>query len=143
MFLISHRGNINGKNPLLENTIPYIQQALDLGYDCEIDVWFENDQLYLGHDKAEHLIDIDYLIKYSTKLWIHCKNVEALSELDKYNLNYFWHQQDDYTLTSNGFIWTYPTKKLVPKSICVLPENGYDKTTQPIGYCSDYIVKYS
>ena len=27
------------------------------------------------------------------------------------SLNYFWHQTDDFTLTSHGYIWTYPGKK--------------------------------
>ncbi len=39
MFLISHRGNISGKLPERENTVDYIQEALGLGYDVEVDVW--------------------------------------------------------------------------------------------------------
>ena len=38
MILISHRGNINGPNPEMENNPEYIQKALDLGYDVEVDV---------------------------------------------------------------------------------------------------------
>ena len=38
MILISHRGNIDGKNPEKENTVAYITEALDKGYHCEIDV---------------------------------------------------------------------------------------------------------
>ena len=32
MILIAHRGNINGPNPERENTVSYIQEALDKGY---------------------------------------------------------------------------------------------------------------
>jgi len=50
-MLISHRGNIDGKT-LLENQPSYIDDAIDLGYDVEIDIWYIGDKLYLGHDLA-------------------------------------------------------------------------------------------
>ena len=40
MYLISHRGNVNGKNPDRENSPLYIKAALTLGYDVEVDVWY-------------------------------------------------------------------------------------------------------
>ena len=33
MILISHRGNLTGKNPERENHPDYIKEALDLGFD--------------------------------------------------------------------------------------------------------------
>ena len=33
MRLISHRGNIEGSNPDLENTTPYIESAINSGFD--------------------------------------------------------------------------------------------------------------
>ena len=61
--------------------------------------------------------------------------------------NHFWHQEDDFTLTSRGVIWTYPNKELTPKSICVLPERNNDNSLtmlpkELLGICSDYIVNY-
>ena len=50
MLLISHRGNINGKFESYENEPNYIDKALSLGYDVEVDVWFVDDNFYLGHD---------------------------------------------------------------------------------------------
>ena len=38
MRLIAHRGNTNGRNKKRENEIVYILEALNLGYDAEIDV---------------------------------------------------------------------------------------------------------
>ena len=38
MILISHRGNIDGKNEVWENHPKYIIEALEAGYDFEIDV---------------------------------------------------------------------------------------------------------
>ena len=76
------------------------------------------------------------------KLWCHAKTREALIALQKIKAHYFWHQNDDYTITSKGFIWTYPGKKLLPQSICVLPENVNYKTINCLGICSDFILKY-
>ena len=53
----------------------------------------------------------------------------------------FWHQGDDYTLTSNGYIWTYPGKLLTTKSICVKP-NSIEEIKGCSGVCSDYIRRY-
>ena len=36
--LISHRGNLHGKFASLENSPEYIEEAIDKGFDTEIDV---------------------------------------------------------------------------------------------------------
>ena len=51
MILISHRGNILGRKKQLENNPNYIDNALKLGYDVEVDVWSIDKQFYLGHDE--------------------------------------------------------------------------------------------
>ena len=38
MILISHRGNVNGRFEDWENKPEYINDALNLGYDVEVDV---------------------------------------------------------------------------------------------------------
>ncbi|MDA8811255.1 hypothetical protein N9N29_01560 [Amylibacter sp.] len=143
MILISHRGNISGKKIELENNPSYIQSTLNLGYEVEIDVWFKNGEWWLGHDKPEHKISIDY---FSNKpFWIHAKNMEAFCNLQSYtDLNYFWHQEDDYTLTSKKYIWAYPGKCVLPvkKSIAVLPEIYNNDIKNFSGICSDYIQDY-
>jgi hypothetical protein len=73
------------------------------------------------------------------------KNIAALSFLLlEYDLNVFWHQQDDYAITSKKFIWTYPKKLLYSNtSVCVLPELGYTgQLSSCYGICSDYIEEY-
>jgi hypothetical protein len=62
MILISHRGNINGKINELENNPDYINDALIIGYDVEIDIWVINNELFLGHDEPVHSIDISWII---------------------------------------------------------------------------------
>ena len=140
MIFISHRGNINGINKKFENNPTYIQSAINKGYNVEIDVWYKN-AFFLGHDRPQFKVSQKFL--ENKKFWCHAKNLEALEKLQKIKTKYFWHQEDDYTLTSNGYIWTYPGKKLSKKSICVLPELNKKKLTKSIsGICSDFIEKY-
>ena len=141
MKLISHRGNLNGKIPNEENSPEYILNALDKGFDVEIDVWYKNNNFYLGHDIPKYQIKSEFL--ENKRLWCHAKNLDALFNLSKITSIYFWHQKDDYTLTSNGYIWTYPGKILTGKSICVLPETTkLNKIFNCSGICSDFILKY-
>tara|TARA_S200000501_G_scaffold247122_1_gene231516 strand:+ start:12010 stop:12450 length:441 start_codon:yes stop_codon:yes gene_type:complete len=106
-LLIAHRGNYNGHS-LDENKPEYINSVLEK-FDCEIDVWLVNNVLYLGHDKPSYQIEKNWLLDRSNKLWCHAKNFDALNFLLNYKeLNCFWHQEDDYTITSKGFVWAYP-----------------------------------
>lgn len=149
MKLIAHRGNINGPNPLEENKPEYIEKAIELGYDVEIDIRYYPDieGLYLGHDDPQCVVNWLWLSKYKENLWIHCKNIEALAEfsLESNGYNYFWHQEDDYTLTSKNYIWTYPGKTYKKNSVIVMPEweksINYDKLKASKCYaiCSDYV----
>ena len=142
MIYIAHRGNIAGPNPEFENRVEYIQSALTQGYECEIDVWFDHGW-FLGHDYPQYPIDSQFLT--TPRLWIHCKNDKALYQMSKHvytRFHYFWHQEDDYTITSKGYIWTYPGKQLLLNSICVLPEIASYKNLKCAGICSDFIEKY-
>src|SRR3989338_965458 len=120
MILIAHRGNWFGSKPQRENKPKYIQQALDLGYDAEVDVWYINQRWWLGHDQPQYKIDLKFL---KTKgLWCHAKNVQALVKLLVAGIHCFWHENDERALTSKGFIWTYPGQELGENSIAVMPE---------------------
>jgi hypothetical protein len=74
MLLISHRGNIDKIIVEKENTVEYIDEAIEAGYDVEIDIWFDNG-FYLGHDKPEYLINPKWLYDRSKKIWVHTKNL--------------------------------------------------------------------
>ena len=141
MKIISHRGNINGSIPKMENKPEYIINAINLGFDVEVDLWIVNDELFLGHDYPQYKINFDYLNNISKKIWIHAKNIDALYFLLKTKLNFFWHQNDHFTLTSNNYIWTYPDQPITNKSIIVCL--NYVKMNQiPYGICTDYPSKY-
>lgn len=142
MILIAHRGNTKGSNPEMENHPEYVLSAINQNFHCEIDVWYDGG-FWLGHDKPQYKVTLEFLQK--TRLWIHCKNVEALALL-KPLVNCFWHDTDDYTLTSYGHIWCYPGKELCgSKSICVMPEI-YNLQQPPFegwyGVCSDFVSRY-
>ena len=147
MIFIAHRGNLNGPNIYEENSPKYILKAIQSNYDCEIDVRLIGNELYLGHDNPDYKININFLLDNSKQLWIHCKNIDALGYLIQYNeLNIFWHQQDSYTLTSHGYIWSFPDSQItyLDKSILLMPEwnnyNSLKKYPNCYGICSDYIT---
>jgi len=145
MKLISHRGNIDGPFETMENEPTYIDHALSKGYDVEIDVWCKDGILWLGHDNPDYGVEFGWFIDRITKLWIHCKNIDALNyfRICGYELNYFWHQKDDVTITSLGYFWTYPGKQLTKNSIAVMPETKeFENIGISFGICSDYIEKY-
>lgn len=145
MILISHRGNLYGENFLDENNPSYIDVAISKGYDVEVDVWCIKENFFLGHDEPQYKVDITWFEQRIQKLWIHCKNTESLvvfsqSEL---NFNYFWHEQDTVTLTSLNYIWAFPGKQPIKKSIAVMPEIYNDTLIDCIGICSDKISQYN
>jgi hypothetical protein len=143
MILIAHRGNINGKNPELENSITYINEAIKLEYNVEVDVWMINGVLFLGHDKPQYKITLHWLDENIDYLWVHCKNLQAIEWFNITNqYNYFWHQEDTVTLTSKGYIWAYPGNQPIKKSIAVLPELNNENVYECLGICSDYIQEY-
>ncbi len=144
MILISHRGNINGRFESYENEPNYIDEAIKEGFDVEIDIWFINNVLYLGHDKPQYGIPFRWIRDRLSKLWIHCKNVEAITYFKEcnYDANYFWHQEDVLTMTSTGYLWVYPGNQPIKNSIAVMPEMYNDDISLCIGICSDYIEIY-
>jgi hypothetical protein len=144
MILISHRGNIDGRLENVENSPDYITFALNQGYDVEIDVWYIDSKFYLGHDEPLYKIEEKFL--ENQNLWCHAKNENALFKmLQNKKIHCFWHQSDDYTLTSKGIPWVYPGKKVSEKGIWVLPERTNYKNIKIncLGICSDYISNYT
>jgi len=146
MIIISHRANTNGPNTAYfgENHPSSIKYVLSLGFNVEIDVRYLNNKFVLGHDKAEYEVGDNFF--YNDRMWVHCKNIEALEKLISNPLiNAFYHDKDDCVLTSQGFIWTYPDAKniLTSKSIAVMIENvdGWD-LNNCAGVCTDLPFKF-
>lgn len=100
---------LNGSNSFQENEPKHIQEIISkFALEVEIDLWRVSDKLYLGHDAPTHEITTDFLMKNENSLWVHCKNTEALQYCNSLMYkNYFWHENDTYTLTSDQVIWNH------------------------------------
>lgn len=151
MRVISHRGNLNGREKSKENIFSRIKLVNQLGIDVEIDVTYKDGKLYLGHDYAqEEFANLHKLSSNeSASIYIHVKDIRAYETVLKYtriydNVHTFLHQNDPSVLVSNGCLWTYPDKPVVASSILVLDEtNGPDlivhnKNYGIYGICTDY-----
>lgn len=149
MRVIAHRGNVEGPNPSEENKPEYIVEAIENGFEVEVDIWAiltdENQtQIYLGHDRPKYLISWEFIKKYSHEIWFHAKNLMALEYCLSYDDTVFWHQKDERTLVSNGKIWTYPDCSVGINSVLVLNEHlGPDfevhrKSPLCYGVCTDF-----
>ncbi|OUW35596.1 MAG: hypothetical protein CBD35_06450 [Verrucomicrobia bacterium TMED175] len=149
MKIISHRGCVEGPDQQLENDPKNIDKCLGLGFEAEVDLRLDSNDFFLGHDFAQHKISLNWLLDRADKIWIHCKNEACIQYLNKLanDLNYFWHQNDTFTLTSKGFIWAFPNPKIYKEAINVLPELEIKDDESlalisPLGICTDYPYRY-
>jgi hypothetical protein len=146
MHWISHRGNIFGVEKSLENHPDQIEAAINMGFDCEIDVRIsKSNKIFLGHDVPTYEVNTKWIESFSMNLWVHCKDWKTLEYFIGTGHNFFFHNTDDYTITSRGYIWAFPGKCFSNKFINVLPE--YDTEAKDLGItqsnqagiCSDVI----
>ena len=142
MKLISNRGNIDGPNPELENKQDYIQMAINRGYDVKIDIWLKDNRIYLGSNEPDYLLDIDWLERNKSKLWLQCRDVELLEKLISLdpvgsNLHLFIYE-DSVAMTNRARLWGYEGSE----SIALLQEKEVDKELNVFGVCSDHIQSY-
>lgn len=145
MIFISHRGNLNGVHPELENSPNYIDSCLEKGFDCEIDLRMKDGVPHLGHDTPDYPVTVDWLKDRIGSLWIHVKEYDALIWLisNLPNAIYFCHESDKYTLVSNGYIWSHDLNNRMTNS-CVIPLLSQESVRSygQFGFgavCSDYI----
>ena len=129
-YLISHRGNLFGRNIIRENTVEYIESAISQGFDVMIDIWINSYKIYLGNDEPEYQINIEFLLNNKNKLLCNARNYDALLLLKDYNIHCFTRQTDDTILTSNGLIIKYKNNK---DTVFVINDDGI---------CSNNIVQY-
>jgi hypothetical protein len=145
MRLISHRGNISGIQTEYENRPSYIETAINLGYDVKIDIHVKDNKLFLGSTEPQYQMDIDWLEKHHTKLWLQCKDISVIEKFNMLDnrgayLNYFWRENDSIILTSKNYLLSY--NQIIKGGIAMLPENNDDDITFYYGVCSDVIQKY-
>jgi hypothetical protein len=146
--IIAHRGNLLGPSKRYENTFFAIEKCIADGFDVEIDVRHnpKTGAMHLGHDMCREEIDLNYFNRYGDYLWIHCKTFEVLNKLKGSGYNYFWHQDDKYTLTSHRYIWAHPSSfpPSLDNTVLVMPESNSfcsidcEFPNTVYGVCSDY-----
>lgn len=142
---ISHRGNLDSVIPEKENKPSYIDEALALGYDVELDVRAFGTSLYLGHDHGDYIIDLEWLLERKDHIWVHTKNFQALRHLIDEDLKVFYHQKENHSIINNcNIIWTHELSEACEKSIIPLLSlmdiENYDGTMVLYGICSDFIT---
>jgi hypothetical protein len=145
MNIISHRGNIIGPVASKENRPSYIDCALQLGYDVEVDIRFLNNRFWLGHDIPDYEVSYTWINLRKEKLWFHCKNIEAAHELQKLNNSkYFCHTADPYTITSTGHLWVH-NLTVTLNTNCIIPlltetdMQEFKYINYVYGVCTDYV----
>lgn len=114
---------------------------MDYGFDVEVDVRLYNDKLYLGHDEPTYEIDIDFLKK--NKLWVHAKNKEVIPLLrNEKDIHWFWHETDQLTLTSKGYVWCFPGHEIEGG---IMVDHGQDVQSEIniAGVCTDNPIMWS
>jgi len=139
MKIISHRGNLCGALPEKENHPLYIGEALRRGFEVEIDVWRVDDKYFLGHDKPTYFVDDNF---FNEKMWVHCKNLEAVEEMSRTAFNWFWHQEDKITLTSKGVVWCH-AGVIVENGIVVECGKPFQISKNAAGICTDYPLAWN
>jgi hypothetical protein len=152
----AHRGNVDGPDPSSENSPDQIDKAISLGFRVEVDVWSYEDtggvRFWLGHDGPQYLVEDSFFAARINKLLLHAKNRDVLEFLlkNKKEYNVFWHDKDNYAITSNGTVISNVGLEPVTGGIIMLPENVniIDRINLLLKYekhsaiCTDYPIKF-
>lgn len=146
MKLISHRGNLKGSIPEKENRPSYIDCALQLGYEVEVDIRYDNGEFWLGHDTPDYKVSKTWIEKRKGGLWFHCKDIRSVHKLKDLDLNlkYFCHNYDPYIIVSTGHLWVHDLN-LELNNNCIIPllskkEISNNEINYVYAICSDYIM---
>lgn len=146
MHIIAHRGLTLGPNTAIENSPDTIRTALAQFYLVEVDVRMKDGKAYLGHDEPQYEMPEDFI--HSPDIIFHAKDRLSLHFLQQRGVHHFWHGTDDYTLTSQGWVWAYPGQQAAGREcIAVMPESSNTtpeslKNTRFTGVCTDYAKSY-
>ena len=148
MIFISHRGNLDGVKEQRENSLAYIDEAIELGFDVEVDIRYKDGGLWLGHDEPQYRVKLGWLEDRKNNLWLHIKDYGSLLEMkksDHLGLRYFCHQSDEFTLVNNGYLWCHNIHEEMTDD-CIIPllssQDVVDYEQTSFGaVCSDYVFQ--
>lgn len=142
-IIISHLGNINGRNEKQENRLAYVQEALKAGWHVCIDVVFHCGSFLLPFDGGFNSAPAAFFSKQ--RIWCRAHDPITLDALCNINAHAFLNTDSGLALTSAQFIWTLPPNDLLSRSIAVFPETaepGWLELAEPAGLCSNEPVRY-
>ena len=153
MKLISYRGNINGPNPELENTVPYVNDAISEGYVVAVDVWLVDGKLYLCTTRPHiastsrskgyragapyHETDESYL--ENNMILVRARTPDTLARLAKSGRVHCFHTDKQSAVTSQGLLWT--TGNVTGPNVLRVSLEG-DSISPCYAVCSNYIRNY-
>ena len=102
---------------------------------------FDGEKFYLGHDEPQEAVSIKWL--RDQQLWCHAKSYNALEGMVAYGIHCFFHHNDKYTITSQGWIWAFPGQPVGAYTIAVHPEQlTAEQLEKCSGVCSDYVSNF-
>jgi hypothetical protein len=153
MKLISYRGNINGPDPKVENTISYISDALSEGYMVVIDVWLNSGKLYLcssrpsiyttsrsrGYRTGAPYYEIDESYLENSMILVRAGNADTLVRLVKNSRIHCFHADKHSAVTSRGFLWT--ANDVSGLNVIRMSIDG-DPVQPCYAVCSNYVRNY-
>ena len=142
-IIISNMGNIAGRQPEKENTLPYIQQALKEGWHVCVDVAFRNGAFLLPNSRGVAGVPPALLSKQ--RMWCRAHDADTVDALCNINAHCFVLSESFMSLTSAQFIWTLPPHVLVARSIAAFPEladANWLENAEPAGLCSNEPSSY-
>lgn len=120
MIVIAHRG-LAGNDTDLENDVDQINDLYkNYSIISEIDFWHINGKDYIGHDID--LKELNFNKLNSLDHLFHAKTFESAIRLQEMNVHWFFHDKDDFCITSHGFLLGFENvikKQNKFKTICV------------------------
>ncbi len=152
MLLISHRGNISGRDADQENNPSYIDAAINKGFMVEVDLRVIDGFHYLGHDYPEYRISKKYLLDRKDKLILHIKNPECIERFlldeEMCAIEWFAHTDERFVYTSKLTKWYHSSQIVFYDGINVMPEINFHHDDLIFsmkgvpGVCSDYVARF-
>ena len=157
-YIIAHRGLTEGPSKDKENNINKIIENISLfpAILNEIDLHIMDSGIFVGHDNPQKKIDLNFLLSNKNNLVIHIKfietnSLEALNIFQKLHLNchIFSHENDIFSITNKGWIWSHPKEGFKDNTILVMPEKliafenpkFIEKIKTLKGVCTDFPLK--
>ena len=142
-IIISHLGNIAGRQPKQENRLKYLKAALAAGWHVCADVVFYQGSFLLPFEGGFNPAPPSFFS--GQRVWSRCYNAETLDALCNINAHAFLDTEHMPTLTSSQFIWTPANRELSLRSIAYLPETAEPNWVyayEPAGLCSNEPSSY-